>query len=135
MSMNAGEKRLIGWNRFWMVLALVAVAWAVFQQVRQEQGQTRLTVAWQDGDIWIRSGSDGPYVVTHLAVSDPGHGIEVTAALAPPIAVTESGRTAIPAKDLAVMRWRNRAGDDVPGPAPGTPLRALWLPGRWTPRE
>ena len=120
-------RRLLFWNRFFITLLVLSVLFLGAQWKMRELRE--LKVSWQgDGSIRLRSASDGPFVVTHLALpGDSGVGARASAALPRPLAVIDSSGGELLESEVARLIWMDDHGQKMPAPLPGTPLRALYF--------
>lgn len=128
--MNEGELRRLVWlNRFWAtVWVLTALAWAFHAALDQVRSATqRLTVHWSGEDLSLRSASDGPFLVTHLALLGTSSETQKAVAQLPvPVAIIDSGGAIIPHTAFRRLVWRNFLGQPVSAPPAGAPVRALY---------
>jgi hypothetical protein len=120
-------RRLQLWNRFWICLFVVsALYFAAQNQIRRVR---TLTVAYNtDGSVKFRSFSDGPFVITHLALSgDGGVGARATAALTPPLTCIDSSGAYLSQEEVSRLVWRDDHGEKMRAPSPGSKLAALYF--------
>jgi hypothetical protein len=132
---DAAVRRLVFWNRFWLCLLLIAVG-ARWLFLWFDAFHTSLRVIWTDSGLRLTTASDGPFVVTHLALMGWEVGSENQKAVAPlpqPIAIIDSDGAIISAAELSKLTWRNVHGQPAPPPPTGAPLRALYYRPLFTP--
>lgn len=126
---NRDVRRLAWWNRVWASLLLIgAICWGWSAALNRAREAThRLSVHWRDGGLTLRSASDGPFLVTHLAlIGAPNEAEKAVAQLPVPLAIIDSGGAVISQETYRKLVWKNFLGNPVPPPQPGSPLRALY---------
>lgn len=126
---NREVRRLVWWNRLWAALLLiVAICWGWSAALNRAREAThRLSVHWRVGGLTLRSASDGPFLVTHLALIGTSREAEKAVAQLPePLAIIDSGGAGISHDTYRKLVWKNFLGNPVPPPQPGAPLRALY---------
>lgn len=122
-------RRLVWWNRFWAALLLIgATLWVGSAALNRARESTqRLSVYWREGGLALRSASDGPFLVTHLAlIGTPTEAEKAVAQLPEPLAIIDSGGATISRDIYRKLVWRNFLGNPVPSPQEGAPVRALY---------
>jgi hypothetical protein len=126
---------LVWLNRFWAaVWVLTAAAWGFRIATDHLRSTTRRLIAhWSGGDLSLRSASDGPFLVTHLALLGTSSETQKAVAQLPvPLAIIDSGGAVIPQTTFRRLVWRNLLGQPVPAPPEGAPVRALYSRLKYT---
>jgi hypothetical protein len=131
-------QRLIFWNRLWLCLLLVGALLEGTRWLftRFDVFLSTLRPVWSASGLRLVTSSDGPFVVTHLVLSEPEAGSEkgkAVAQLARPIVIMDSDGASIPSAELHQLTWRNIFGQSVPPPPDGAPIRALYYRPLTTP--
>jgi hypothetical protein len=111
---DARVRRLIQWNRFWVTLIMLGfLAWFANWQIRGFFADfEKLRVSWQsDGSLNIFSGSDGPFVITHLVVAN------AIAPLPRRLVLDGSGDVGLSKAEFDKLTWfGRRSGEPVAPP-------------------
>lgn len=111
-------QKLIAWNIFWLVfLAVCFLGCGLFGWGYSAlNNATSLKLRTTDsGDLRFSSGSDGPFIITHLITYESEWG-RAAAALPEPIAFYDSGGVSITRKEIQSLNWINSQGDSVKAP-------------------
>jgi hypothetical protein len=128
---NLAVRRLIFWNRFWLGLLVVALLLGFGQWLitASDLLPTSLRAVWHNGGLALVTGSDGPFVVTHLILD--GHEAadesqKAVAQLSNPVVIIDSKGAIISPEEVKKLTWKDTTGQSVPPPHEGTPIRALY---------
>jgi hypothetical protein len=118
-------RRLAQWNSFWLSVAVLVATWAIFRYVWDDQ--LALEVEWtEEQGLRFRSGTDGPFVVTHLSKVSKGEHEKATAQLLPPIVIVDSVGATLSKSEFDKSKWQDYLGNPLASPPVGTPIVGLY---------
>ncbi len=110
-----------------IVFGLLAL-WMYWMTLRAQDGFRVVRAFWKGDTLYIRSASDGPYMVTALAHYSSDEGNKSTATISPPLHVIDSLGTRIEKAEYIRLTWRSITSEKVPGPGLHSQLVALYCP-------
>lgn len=140
MNNDLSQRRLILWNRFWLVLvALYALVGGYsYLEHRILSDVSRLQLRWNDVEaikseraLTFSTNQGGPFIVTHLATQTGNSGVDTAIAaiaeLPHPLFVRgPKGLTYISGHELAGLKWMDAGGRKAAAPKPGASIQALY---------
>jgi hypothetical protein len=105
-----------------VVLLFVGYLASLGLAFRNYQG---LRAVWtEEGELALRSISDGPFVVTHLQLIAGKESNKAVAAIDPPLAIMDSHGAVMTAGQLKALKWVDILGRPAPPPPVGAPISA-----------
>lgn len=132
---NSQVRRLIFWNRFWLVLAVLYALYVGidFLYERLTYDVVRLHLDWGREDLVekelglvLSMNQGGPFVITHLVRQRIGNQDLAVATLPKPFLIyRHKSRIYIRSSELAKFVWINEEGKKVSPPKSGQPVTAL----------
>lgn len=122
-------RSLIGWNRFWLAVLILAglALWAASQlnealEWRRQHLEARL---WE-AKLSLAPLSDGPFVITHLVSRSESPPYVRYALLPQPVVIVDSEGTSVDSAVLGKLVWRDKMHRRVPAPPSDAVIRALY---------
>ena len=126
-------KRLILWNRAWLILIALYTLIGGYNYLEHRiiTNASRLQLSWGNDEeakgeaALIVSSSGGPFIVTHLAVGsrEIDTALSAIAQLPRPLFIRPKSYEVIP---LSKLVWVNSEGKRVATPKANTPVQALY---------
>jgi hypothetical protein len=82
--------------------------------------------SWDSNDIHVYSGSDGPFLLTHLVAYRNGHG-DAFALLPKPITITDSWGYIFKSEEISKLEWVDSKGQKQSQPLTGTKIGVMYI--------